>query len=104
MSQIFAKYNKKWISITAEDTFASLTGATEQERMQFQVSQMLSQLTLGEIESYLVQYPIWKETKDLGMSGALHQYSVELHRENIIALIEDFTKKATGQSLSEDAK
>ncbi len=104
LSQIFAKYNKKWISITAEDTFASLTGATEQERMQFQVSQMLSQLTLGEIESYLIQYPIWKETKDLGMSGALHQYSVELHRENIIALIEDFTKKATGQSLSEDAK
>ncbi len=37
------------------------------------------------------------------MSGALHQYEVELAKENIIAIVQDFSKKATGKALTTES-
>lgn len=101
---LLKKYEGKWISYTAETRMKLLSGSTEEERIQFQISEMLSKMTLDDVEQYLTKYPIFRQTADLGMSGSLHNYSVELDRTNIIALADDFTQKATGKSLSEDAK
>ena len=101
---LLKKYEGKWLSYTAEDRMKALSGSTEEEQIQVQVSEMLSKMTIDDIEQYLTKYPIFKQTADLGMSGSLHNYSVELDRTNIIALADDFTRKATGKPLSEDAK
>ena len=86
---LLKKYEGKWLS---------------EEQIQIQISEMLSKMTLDDVEQYLTKYPIFKQTADLGMSGSLHNYNVELDRTNIIALVDDFTQKATGKPLGEDAK
>lgn len=101
---LMKKYEGKWLSYTAEDRMKALSGATEEERVQFQISEMLSKMTLEDVEQYLTKYPIFKQTADLGMSGSLHNYSVELDHTNILALVDDFTQKATGKPLTPDAK
>lgn len=104
MLTILKKYDGKWLSYTAEDRKKELSGATDEEVAQFQVGEMLSKMTLDDIQNYLTKYPIWKQTADLGMSGSLHSYSVALNTQNIIALVDDFTQKATGKALGDDAK
>ncbi len=101
---ILKKYDGKWLSYTSEDRKKALSGATDEEIAQFQVGEMLSKMTLDDVENYLTKYPVWKEAADLGMSGSLHSYSVELNNQNIIALVDDFTQKATGKSMADDAK
>ncbi len=101
---LLKKYEGKWLSYTAEDRMKALSGSTEEEQIQIQISEMLSKMTLDDVEQYLTKYPIFKQTADLGMSGSLHNYNVELDRTNIIALVDDFTQKATGKPLGEDAK
>ena len=101
---LLKKYEGKWLSYTAEDRMKALSGSTEEEQIQIQISEMLSKMILDDVEQYLTKYPIFKQTADLGMSGSLHNYSVELDRTNIIALVDDFTQKATGKPLGEDAK
>ena len=101
---LLKKYEGKWLSYTAEDRMKALSGSTEEEQIQIQISEMLSKMILDDVEQYLTKYPIFKQTADLGMSGSLHNYNVELDRTNIIALVDDFTQKATGKPLGEDAK
>lgn len=101
---LLQKYDGKWLSQTAADRLIALSGATEEERVQYQVGEMFSKMTLDDIEGYLTKYPLWKETADLGMSGSLQGYSVELDRANLLALIEDFTTKATGKGLSQESR
>ncbi len=96
MATVVKKYEKKWLSMTQSEMMGE-EGAIEEN----QIAQKLSSLSLGDIEDYLVRYPLWKETQDLGMEGSLHSYEVTLHKENLIALMKDFTKKATGKDMPE---
>ena len=61
-------------------------------------------MTLSDVEKYLVKYPLWKEQKDLGMSGSLHTYEVTLAKENIIAMISEFSREATGKDMTPEAR
>lgn len=103
MMKIFAKYNNNWLAMTKADILDSLSGSSEDDVLSYKISQALTELTLSDVEKYLTTYPIWKETKDLGMSGTLHQFEVELAKENLIAIAQDFSKKATGKELSPDS-
>lgn len=61
-------------------------------------------MTLTDIEKYLTTYPLWNAKNDLGMSGALHFYEVELSKNNIAMMMNEFTKDATGNEMTEEAK
>lgn len=100
MQAVLTKYNNTWLAMTEKDILDSMSGGTEEEIMSYQISQALTQMSLEDIEKYLTTYPIWKEIKSVGMSGSLHQYEVELAKENVIAIAKDFSKKATGKDLS----
>ena len=68
------------------------------------ISQAMTKMTLSDVEGYLLKYPLWKEKKNLGMSGGLQSYEVELARENVLAFIEDFSRKAMGKDIAPEAK
>lgn len=96
MVLVMKKYEKKWLAMTQTEMMGE-DGNTGDAK----IAQALSSLTLTEIEDYLTRYPIFQETKDLGMVGDLHSYEVTLAKENIVALMKEFTKKATGKDMVE---
>lgn len=100
---IFEKYKNAWLSLKQNEMEDSLSGSTEEDIRAYKLSQAISRMTLGDIEKYLVKYPLWKEQKDLGMSGSLHNYEVVFARENIIAMISEFTREATGKDMTPEA-
>lgn len=101
---VIQKYKNTWLSLKKDEMNDTLSGASEEDIMAYKVSQELSSLTLSDIERYLVKYPLWKEQKDLGMSGSLHSYEVSLAKEDIIAMISEFTHEATGKDMTAQAK
>ena len=54
-------------------------------------------MKLDEVEQYLTKYPLWKEKKSLGTVDGMAQFEVELARDNIIALVNEFSEKSTGK-------
>lgn len=102
--EILKKYQDTWLALSQDDIENSLSGSSEEEITSYKLSQALTQMTLDDIEKYLTKYPLLKEQKDLGMSGGLHLYEVVLAQENIISMINEFTKEATGKDMSADDK
>ncbi len=97
-ADILKKYETKWLSVTRQE----LPGwATEAESRENQIAEALARMTLTDIESYLRDYPLWKEEKDLWEKDGMHAYEVTLHKENIVALVKAFTKKATGKDMEQ---
>jgi hypothetical protein len=92
---ILSKYEKSWLAITEIDMLSTFSGSSESERLAFQMSQALSRMKLDDIESYLSDYPIWKETKSLGTIDGLATYEVALAKESIIAMADAFAEKST---------
>lgn len=84
---VIEKYKNTWLSLKKDEMSDTLSGASEEDILAYKLSQKLSSLTLSDIERYLVKYPLWKEQKDLGMNGSLHNYEVTLAKENIIAMV-----------------
>ncbi len=70
----------------------------------YKLSQSLSRMTLSDIKTYMKEYPLLRETQDLGMSGSLHMYRVSLAKDTLLALMSDFTKKATGKDMDAEMK
>ena len=101
---VIEKYKNTWLSLKKDEMSDTLSGASEEDILAYKLSQKLSSLTLSDIERYLVKYPLWKEQKDLGMNGSLHNYEVTLAKENIIAMMWEFTREATGKDMSQEAK
>lgn len=62
----------------------------------------MAKIDIPKIEEYLTSYPIWKSKSDLGMSGSLHTYAVELDREKIITLIDTITSDLTGSGMTDE--
>jgi hypothetical protein len=104
VGSIFEKYKNTWLSLKKTDIENSLSGSSEEDIMSYHLSEAITRLTLSDIEKYLTDFPIWKEKKDLGMSGSLHMFEVEIARENIVAMVDAFTKEATGKWLSNNVK
>ena len=101
--KVIKKYENSWLSLTQEDIMATLSGASEDEIMTNKLSQAVTKMKLSDIESYLSKYPIWKETKDLGLAGELHSYEVAMNKENMLAMAKAFVKKSTGKDMTPDA-
>ena len=102
MREAFAKFDGTWLSWTQEDARAGITDATELQAVE--LLDNLSALDRDTIEKYLVDYVAWKSTEDLGMSGALHMYRVELDRDNILALMMAIKSDMTGVDFTTDEK
>ena len=103
VANIFEKYKNTWLSLKQDELEDSLSGSTEKDIRAYKLSQSISRMTLSDIEKYLVKYPLWKEQKDLGMSGSLHSYAVTLSKENIVAMVSEFTREATGKDIAPEA-
>jgi hypothetical protein len=56
--------------------------------------------TPRDYEKYLVDHPVFRDTADLGMSGSLHRWSVELDRDQIYALVSQVTTDLSGTGLT----
>ncbi len=62
----------------------------------------MAKIDIPKIEEYLTTYPIWKSKSDLGMSGSLHTYAVELDREKVVILIDTITSDLTGSGMTDE--
>lgn len=94
MRDVFARFDGTWLSWTQLDARAGITDPAELQAMAFLDN--LSGLDRDKIEKYLTSNIIWKSTEDLGMSGALHMYRVELDRDNVLALMSSVKLDMTG--------
>lgn len=101
---VMTKYSKTWLSWTQADIKKSLSGATEDEMIANTIIENLSKMTLDDVEKYLTKYQIFKQTNDLGMSGSLHVFAVDLDREATLALVTSLTEKLTGSGVSDADK
>ena len=57
---------------------------------------------MKDIEAYLTNYPIWKSTADLGMSGSLHRFAIDLDREGVMNLIKKVTLDLSGSGMTKE--
>lgn len=93
MREVFAKFDGTWLSWTREEARASVTDPIELQIMDSMEN--ITRINKSQIEKYLLDYPIWKSTEDMGMIWDLHVYKVELDRANVIELMgvmkQDFT-------------
>lgn len=97
MQEVLGKYNNVWLALTEKNLLDTLSGSSEEDIIAYQMSQALSKLKIEDAEMYLTKYPLWKETKPLGTENGLMKYEVELSKENIIALANEFSEKSTGK-------
>ncbi len=78
--------------------------SNEQDAQMYKISEGLSNLTLKDIQGYLVKYPLFQSTKDLGMSGTYQTYAVILNTTGIISLVDALSERVTGSGLSADSR
>lgn len=104
MHTVLAKYEKTWLSWTKEDMRKTLSGASSDEILANTIVENLSQMTLDDLEKYLSKYPIFTHTADLGMSGSLHVFAVDLDRNAVLGLAANLTQDLTGSGMSESQK
>lgn len=98
MREVFAKFDGIWLSYTQKEARASITDPTELQAMD--MIENLSKMDKKQVEKYLTEYPIWQSTEDVGMSGALHVYRVELNRAKILELMSVIKADLTGSGFS----
>ena len=61
-------------------------------------------MTLKDVEKYLTQYHIWKNTADLGTVGTIHTWSIDMDRDRFVALAETLTTDITETRMSDNDK
>lgn len=98
MREVFKKFDGTWLSWTQEEARSAIEDPMELQTMT--VLENLSKLDKKQIEKYLISYPLWRSTQDLGMSGSLHFYAVELDREKILSLMNIVKTDLTGSPFS----
>jgi hypothetical protein len=81
--QVLAKYENMWLNMSGQ---SMIVDASSQDDPSYIITQNLLSKSLLDIEKYATDYPIWRDTADLGMSGSLHYWSVEFDRIQLIAL------------------
>jgi hypothetical protein len=98
LKPIFKKYEKTWLNITEN----SLSEMSAEELFGYNITKNLLTKSLSDIEKYATDFPIWKNTADLGMSWSLHVWAVELDRANMIALAKKLTQDLAGTWMTDD--
>ncbi len=97
MRTIVKKYQNTWLSLIDN----SEEDMSENELMAYNFTQNVMKKSLSDVEKYLTDYPLFKETADLGMSGSLHFWSVDLDRANIVALSRKLAIDLTGTGIAD---
>lgn len=97
---VFSRFDGKWLSWTQADARREVMTTEEQQALE--IADSLQKMNLDKIKGYLVKYPVWKSTEDLGMSGGLQMYRVELDKDKIVALADTVNKDLTGSGFSEE--
>ena len=78
------------------------SGMTNEELMGYNIGTNIFKKSLADIEKYITDYPIWKDTADLGISGSLHFWSVDLDRNNIVALAKKLSLDLAGTGMTDE--
>ncbi|MBP9779827.1 hypothetical protein KBD33_04380 [Candidatus Gracilibacteria bacterium] len=99
---IFAKYNNKWLSYTQEDMDDSLIEQTPEEIMISTVAKNIAKMGIKDVERYFTSYPIWKSTADLGMSGSIHQFAIDMDRDSVMKLVKSVMLDLSGSGMDAD--
>jgi hypothetical protein len=99
---VFAKYNNKWLSYTQEDMDNSLTEQTPEEIMISTVAKNVAKMWIKDVERYFTSYPIWKSTADLGMSGSIHQFAIDMDRDSVMKLVKSVMLDLSGSGMDAD--
>ena len=97
IKKVLKKYENNWLSLIEK----SSSGMTTKELMEYTIARNLTTKSLSDIEKYLTDYPIFHDTVDLGMSGSLHFWSVELDRAHILALSKQLTADLAGTGMTD---
>jgi hypothetical protein len=95
---IIKKYESTWLNISQ----GSIDEMSAEELMGYNIGKNIFTKSLSDLEKYALDFPIFKETGDLGMSGALHFWSVELDRSNIVNLAKQLTKDLAGTGITDE--
>lgn len=97
IKKVLKKYENNWLSLIEKSSSAMTT----KELMEYTIARNLTTKSLSDIEKYLTDYPILRDTADLGMSGSLHFWSVELDRAHILALSKQLTADLAGTGMTD---
>ncbi len=79
--KILKKYENNWLSLLEKSQIDTMSS---EELMGYNIGKNIFTKSLSDIEKYVTDFRIWKDTADLGMSGSLHVWSVELDHANIV--------------------
>ncbi len=95
---ILKKYENTWLNI-AQQAVSEMSG---DELMGYTIGKNLLTKSLSDVEKYATDFPIWKNTADLGMSGSIHTWLIELDRANILALSKKLAQDLSGTGMSDE--
>lgn len=98
VKSIIKKYEGRWLNIMGKAN----TDMSNEELIGYNIGKNIFMKSLTDIEKYITDYPIWKDTADLGMSGSLHIWSVDLDRTNIVALAKKLSLDLAGTWLTDE--
>jgi hypothetical protein len=93
---VLKKYENNWLSMTQKATI----DMTTDELAGYNIGKNLMTKSLPDIEKYATDYMIWRDTADLGMSGSLHYWSVDLDRSQIAALAKQLSLDLAGTGMT----
>ncbi len=97
IKKVLAKYENTWLSLTEQANIGMNPG----ELAGYNIGRNIMTKSLTDVEKYATDYPIFRDTADLGMSGSLHYWSVELDRTQVLALAKQVTADLAGTGMTD---
>ncbi len=94
--KVLGKYENSWLSMTQQSNI----GMSADELAGYNIAKNLMTKSLPDIEKYATWYPIWRDVADLGMSGSVHYWSVDLDRSQISALAKQLSLDLAGTGMT----
>ena len=99
IKKVLKKYENSWLSLTEQTNI----GMSPDELAGYNIGRNLMSKSLPDIEKYATDYPIWRDTADLGMSGSLHYWSVELDRNQVLTLAKQLSLDLAGTGMTDES-
>lgn len=59
---------------------------------------------MKDVEKYLTEYHVWKNTGDLGSVGTLHTWSIDMDRDRVVALADTLATDLAGTGMTDNDK
>jgi hypothetical protein len=97
IATIVKKYENTWLSLSEQTNI----GMSPAELAGYNMGRNLLTRSLADIEKYATDYPVLHEIADLGMSGSLHMWTVDLDRSGILALSKQVTLDLAGTGMTD---